>query len=186
MYSQTFIELCHGTDEESADAIKAKGFEIRGREDSWCGKGVYFYDIKKKAWWAAERKCGEIKKNTGRKVKATVIFADIVNIMDSDIFDLRVRRELYEFEKIISEVFGEYKLKVSEAENETERIILLRALLISYYADKYKKKLVIGNFKQRPRKEDEHIIEFANNLAMVFGIETIYCVKDISIISNIH
>lgn len=186
MYSQTYINLCHGTDKESASMIKKKGFEIRGRKDSWCGKGVYFYDIKKKAWWAAERKCEEIKKATGRKVKAAVVYADIVDIMDSDIFDLRVRNDLCEFEKKISGVLGEYQIEVSNIEDEIERIIFLRALLISYYADISKKKMVIGNFKQRPRKDDAHIIDFMNDLEMVFGIETIYCVKDISIISNIR
>lgn len=32
----------------------------------------------------------------------------------------------------------------------------------------------------------EHAIEFSNNLDMIFGIETIYCVKDKDIIENIH
>ena len=47
MYKETYRELSHGTDEESAEKIKANGFEIRGRSDSWCGSGIYFYDIKK-------------------------------------------------------------------------------------------------------------------------------------------
>ncbi len=32
----------------------------------------------------------------------------------------------------------------------------------------------------------EHAIEFSNSLDMIFGIETIYCVKDKDIIENIH
>lgn len=32
----------------------------------------------------------------------------------------------------------------------------------------------------------EHAIEFSNSLDMIFGIETIYCVKDSNIIENIH
>lgn len=67
-----------------------------------------------------------------------------------------------------------------------EKIIRLRAIFISYYADKNGKKLVIGNFQQRPQPIYEHAIEFSNNLDMMFGIETIYCVKDKDIIKNIH
>ena len=89
MYKETYRELSHGTDEESAEKIKANGFEIRGRSDSWCGSGIYFYDIKKKAWWAANRKCEEIRKETGKKFKPAVLFADIIDIDDDKIFDLR-------------------------------------------------------------------------------------------------
>ena len=39
---------------------------------------------------------------------------------------------------------------------------------------------------QRPQPLYEYAIEFADSLDMVFGIETIYCVKDIGIISNIR
>ena len=42
MYKETYRELSHGTDEESAEKIKTNGFEVRGRSDSWCGKGVYY------------------------------------------------------------------------------------------------------------------------------------------------
>lgn len=52
--------------------------------------------------------------------------------------------------------------------------------------DKEKRKLVIGNFRQRPQPLYTKIIEFANSLDIVFGIETIYCVKDTNVISNIH
>ncbi len=150
MYKETYRELSHGTDEESAEKIKANGFEIRGRADSWCGHGVYFYDIKKKAWWAAKRKCEEIKKETGKKIKPTVLFADIIDIDD------------------------------------VEKVIMLRSLFISYYSDRNDKKLIIGNFRQRPQPMYEHAIEFSNSLDMIFGIETIYCVKDKNIIENIH
>lgn len=50
MYKETYRDLSHGTDEVSAEKIKNEGFKITGRSDSWCGKGAYFYDIKKKAW----------------------------------------------------------------------------------------------------------------------------------------
>ena len=59
-------------------------------------------------------------------------------------------------------------------------------MLISYYSDKNNKKLIIGNFRQRPQPLYEHAIEFSNSLDMIFGIETIYCVKDTGIIENIR
>lgn len=186
MYSETYKDLCHGTDKESAAIIEKEGFKIRGNNSSWCGRGVYFYDIKKKAWWAADRKCREIRKETGKKVKPTVIFADIIDIADEDIFDLRVSTNMCDFESFITPMLGKFKLSIPEIENETERIIMLRAALIGYYVNSCKKKLVIGNFKQRPQKDYIHTIEFADSLDIIFGIETIYCVKDTSIISNIH
>lgn len=186
MYRGTYKDLCHGTDRESAENIKAKGFEIRGSKRSWCGEGVYFYDIEEKALWTAKRKCKEIKRKTGRTVKYAVIFADITEVADTDIFDLRVHKDLCAFEEQTREIFGDYQLRVNGIENEAERVIKLRSMLIAFYAKMYNKKLVIGNFRQRPRAERNHAIEFADSLNMVFGIETIYCVKDISIISNIR
>ena len=164
-YKETYRELSHGTDMESATIIRNNGFKISERSDSWCGPGIYFYDIKKKAWWAARRKCSEIKKETGKKVEPTVLFADIIDIETDKIFDLRAYKDLCDFE---------------------EKIIQLRSLFISYYAEKNDKKLIIGNFRQRPQPMYEHAIEFSNSLDMIFGIETIYCVKDSNIIENIH
>lgn len=185
MYKETYRDLSHGTDAESAEKIKVNGFEMRGSSDSWCGNGIYFYDIKKKAWWAAERKCGEIKKKTGKKIKPAVLFADIIDIDDDKILDLRAYKDLCDFEEKISPLFGEYSFELSDTE-DTEKIIMLRAIFISYYADRNDKKLVIGNFRQRPQTKYEHAIEFSNGLDMIFGIETIYCVKDKDIIANIH
>lgn len=186
MYKETYRELSHGTDEESAEKIKIDGFEIRGRSDSWCGKRVYFYDIKKKAWWAATRKCEEIKRETGKKIKPAVVFADIIDIEDRNIFDLRTHKDLCDFEKQIRELLGEYSFELSGVDNNVEKVIMLRSMLISYYSDRNNKKLIIGNFRQRPQPMYEHAIEFSNSLNMIFGIETIYCVKDKSIIENIH
>ena len=82
IYKETYKDLCHGTDKESAVKIKIEGFKMKGGLDSWCGKGVYFYDIKKKAWWAAGRKCEEIRKATRKKVSPTVLYADIIGLND--------------------------------------------------------------------------------------------------------
>lgn len=83
-------------------------------------------------------------------------------------------------------LFGEHEFEISGIQNKTEKIIKLRAMLISYYADKKDKKIIIGNFRQRPQPMYEHAIEFSNSLDMIFGIETIYCVKDKDIITNIR
>lgn len=184
-YKETYRELSHGTDMESATIIRNNGFKISERSDGWCGPGIYFYDIKKKAWWAARRKCSEIKKETGKKVEPTVLFADIIDIETDKIFDLRAYKDLCDFEEKITPLLGEYSFELSGM-NETEKIIQLRSLFISYYAEKNDKKLIIGNFRQRPQPMYEHAIEFSNSLDMIFGIETIYCVKDSNIIENIH
>ena len=42
VYQETYRELSHGTDEESAKKIRTEGFEINERSDHWCGKGIYF------------------------------------------------------------------------------------------------------------------------------------------------
>lgn len=186
IYKETYRQLSHGTDEESAEKIREAGFTITGDQGSWCGKGVYFYDIKKKAWWAAKRKCEEIKNRTGKKVRPAVVFADIIDIEDQDIFDLRAYSDLCDFENQIREIFKDYTFELSGTDSEVERVIKLRAMLISYYAHAKHKKLIIGNFRQRPQPLYEHAIEFANSLDMIFGIETIYCVKDNNIIENIH
>lgn len=185
MYKETYKELSHGTDEVSAEKIKANGFEINGSSDSWCGRGIYFYDIKKKAWWAANRKCEELKKKTGKKIKPTILLADIIDIDVNEIFDLRSYKDLCDFEEGVKGLFGGYSFELSGSDN-AEKIIKLRSILISYYADRKNKKLIIGNFRQRPQPMYEHAIEFSNSLDMIFGIETIYCVKDKSIIKNIH
>lgn len=184
-YTETYLGLCHGTDINSAKDILKNGFQVTGDKTSWCGPGVYFYDIKAKAWWAAKRKCGE--KRIDRKGNSTIVFADIVNVRRRDIFDLRVKENLEDFEQFTMNITNNNKrIRISQIEDDNTRIIELRAMLISYYVDNYKKKLVVGNFRQRPQPQYEHAIEFANALDMVFGIETIYCVKDTSIISHIY
>lgn len=116
----------------------------------------------------------------------TVLFADVIELEDDKILDLRVHKDLCEFEQGISEIFWNYKIEISGIDDDADKIIMLRALLISYYADTSDKKLVIGNFRQRPQPLYEYAIEFSNSLDMIFGIETIYCVKDKNIIENVR
>lgn len=186
IYKETYKNLSHGTDEESAKKIKENGFEIRGGCDSWCGKGIYFYDVKKKSWWAANRKCTEIKRKTGVKIKPFVLFADIIDLSDDEIFDMRIYENMCDFERTVRPFIGKCSMQIANIQDETEKVIKLRTMLISYYILATEKKLVIGNFKQRPQKKYEHIMEFAESLDILFGIETIYCVKDKNIIKNVR
>lgn len=186
-YTESYYNLSHGTDIESAEDIKTNGFALRGDKTSWCGEGVYFYDIKAKAWWAAKRKCNELKQKGKGSIKATVILADIEDIYKDETFDLRVKKDLDDFESFVNLILSENdKILIEGVDDEVERKIVLRSLLISFYAKEKHCKLVIGNFKQRPQPLYEHTIEFADSLDMVFGVETIYCVKDTGIISNIR
>ena len=186
-YTESYYNLSHGTDIASAEDIKTNGFTLRGDKTSWCGEGVYFYDIKAKAWWAADRKCNELKQKGFSGVKAAVILADIEDIYKDETFDLRVKKDVDDFESFVNSTLSDdYKIIIEGVDDEVERKILLRSMLISFYAEEKHYRLIIGNFKQRPQPLYEHTIEFADSLDMVFGVETIYCVKDTGIISNIR
>lgn len=103
-----------------------------------------------------------------------------------DTFDLRVKKDLEKFEEFVNLILPKKEKIIISEIDDAERKIRLRSALISFYAKETQCKLVIGNFRQRPQPLYEHAIEFANSLDMVFGIETIYCVKDTGIISNIR
>jgi len=59
-------------------------------------------------------------------------------------------------------------------------------MFIDYYARIKNVKLVIGIFRQRPQEKYNVALDFANDLQIVFGVETIYCVKEQRILTNIH
>ena len=103
-----------------------------------------------------------------------------------DTFDLRVKKDLEKFEGFVNLILPKKEKIIISEIDDAERKIRLRSALISFYAKETQCKLVIGSFRQRPQPLYEHAIEFANSLDMVFGIETIYCVKDTGIISNIR
>lgn len=178
---ESFYYLSHGTDSESAEEIRNKGFKL-GDSRCWCGQGVYFYHQNAKAWWYAKGKCRNIEKSTGKKLNPAVIHSDIIDIDRNDIFDMRDYKDLCNFEELIQELLENKNLDCEDFEKKND----IRSIFISFYSDKYKKKLIVGNFRQNNHSEREHAVEFANNLNMVFGMETIICVKDISVISNIR
>lgn len=105
-----------------------------------------------------------------------------------EIFDLRVHTDLCQFQKEIQLLLEktEARLEIDGIEDETERKIILRSMLIDFYAKRKNVKLVIGTFRQRPQEKYRDAIEFADGLQIVFGAETIYCVKDQEILTNIH
>ena len=187
-YKESFCNLIHGTSYESATKILKDGFKISGDDTSWCGKGVYFYDVKSKAWWSANRTCADLKKRTGIKHKSAIVFADIKDLAKNDIFDLRSHSDLLDFKIFVDKLLKSSGgiLRISELQNDEERIIAFRSMLISYYTNSVNKKLVIGTFKQREQSSYNDAVNFAESLNLIFGAETIYCVKDINILSNLR
>ena len=176
-----YRELVHGTDMESAENILAQGFELRGDLRSWCGEGVYFYREKNKAWWTAKRKCHQLKKELGRKVKPIILFADIYELPVNDILDLRKQKDFKAFKDFVQGMFDEEKAKIG---GDDEALRQVRAALISFYADKHHKKLIVGDFEQE-REQDEYD-RFAKDLRIISRKEEIFCIKDTSIISNVR
>lgn len=85
---------------------------------------------------------------------------------------------MVEFEQFVRQITdSNIFLELTNIEDEIERKIALRSMLISFYADYANCKLVVGNFRQRPQPLYEHAIEFSNSLDMIFGIETIYLLR---------
>lgn len=185
-YKETFINLFHGTTVDAAEEIVRTQHFIPSNGNNWCGDGVYFYDNKSKAWWAANRKCEEIRMNTGIKKRATYVNADIVDLDRCFILDLRAYNDLRDFVNKTEAKLKEQGFGIVDDIDDEEKLIILRSILISYYAQEYKKKLVIGNFQQRTQPKVADLFPKADGLRLVIGVETIYCVKDASIISNIR
>lgn len=103
-------------------------------------------------------------------------------------FDLRSHSDLLDFKIFVDKLLKSSGgiLRISELQNDEERIIAFRSMLISYYTNSVNKKLVIGTFKQREQSSYNDAVNFAESLNLIFGAETIYCVKDINILSNLR
>lgn len=185
-YTESYYNLYHGTSQLAAVKIISEQKFIASNSDNWCGSGVYFYDNKGKALWAAQRKCNELHKKTGEKHKHSYVCADIININKDDILDLRSFKDLEHFSKFLDEFLENNNFEIDGEISEEEKLIKKRAILISFYAQENKKKLVIGHFQQIPRAEFIPIHSAAKKLQLVVGVETIFCVKDDSILTNIR
>ncbi len=184
-YTETYINLYHGTTEARANSIlESQGFIPS--KDGWCGSGVYFYDNKSKAWWSADRTCSEDRKKGVSDAKATVILVDICNLNRSFILDLRDPQSLEQFASFVDLFLKENEFEITDIENEFEAKEKKRAFLISFFCKKNNIKLVVGHFKQHPQPKIDSIKTFAGEWQLAIGIETIFCAKDATIIENIR
>lgn len=183
-YMRHFPTLYHGTDGESAASIRENGFRISDTPDLWCGPGVYFYDIKTKAWWYANNVCMRIKQESGLKLQKEVISVSVPELSEESVLDFRIDKDLKRFEDSISDLIEELpsEIGIENTEDAFDYINKLRTALVSYYSAENNIKIITGYFWQRPQPDHEHIKEFASKLNIAFGIETIYCVKDTDII----
>ena len=183
--TESYLSLYHGTDSKSAESILQNGFLPSRPENNWCGAGVYFYDVKAKAWWSASRTCKYIKAQKGQTVKPEVLKADVQNVNRKDILDLRAPDDVRGFKEFADALLQGMEYETSELDDE-ERIIKMRSMLIDYYATESNKKMIVGIFKQRERDDMGDIIDFAKGMYFILGVETIYCVRDVSLISNVR
>ena len=182
-YKEAYRDLLHGTTEERANQI-IKTQKFIPSKTGWCGNGVYFYDIRAKAYWSAWRTCNEEKRKTNRKCKPTVVLADTNCILRKNILDLRAEDDLKNFISATESFLIENKFDFSEEIEDDERITKYRAALLDYYCLQNDVKIVIGCFKKE--NIDENNVKLADKLNLVVGIETIYCVKDNKVICNIR
>ncbi len=186
-YTEAYTNLYHGTTAERAKCIINSQVFVKSTT-GWCGSGVYFYDIKAKAWWSAHRTCRDLKVQTGVSDKPAIVCADITELPRSSIFDLRTVEDLLDFadyaESFLKE--NDFDIKTDVPQNEDENILKMRAMLISFYCIEKKKKLAVGYFMQNARNDREDVSSVADKWNLVVGVETIYCAKDIAIIRNIR
>ena len=185
-YKETYTNLYHGTTEDAANCIVSSQKFLPSSDDNWCGAGIYFYDIKSKALWAAKRKCLEQQELSGIKHKHTYVNADIVDLDKELILDLRTYSDVQQFANFVDRILAEGDFNIAGDLDSTEMQIKKRAILISFYAQQCGKKLIIGHFRQVENPKFVDVQAAAERLQLVVGVETIYCVKDSCIISNIR
>lgn len=143
-YIEEYKDLYHGTIEEYAKRIiSAKKFTPS--ENGWCGKGVYFYDNRAKAWWSA-RRTRTVKRQNGDAAVATIVIADIKSLSKSYILDLRSSEDLKQFADFVDEFLAEFDFDIEEDLEESESRKLKRAMLLSFYCEEKGIKLIIGYF----------------------------------------
>ena len=184
-YTESYNNLYHGTTRTNADNI-LKTQEFKKSKGGWCGPGVYFYDIKSKAWWSASRTCREIKKNYGKQESSEVLRADISNLNKEHILDLRTFADIKKLSAFVDKFLSKFSFDIQGNLSEFDIITKKRELLLAFFCDENNIKFVVGCFKQRPQEDKETEYETASNWNLVVGVETIFCARDTSIISNIR
>lgn len=185
-YKETYKNLYHGTTVEAANKIIETQKFIPSGPNNWCGTGIYFYDIKSKALWAARRKCYELKKATGVSYQHTCVYTDIVDLPKECILDLRDPKDLRQFTEEVNEILEADNFDIAGDIDPQDKLIILRSLILSYFANKHRKKLIVGMFYQREQSQISELVPKANAWQLAVGIETIYCVKDDTILSEIR
>ena len=184
-YIESYKDLYHGTTASRATQIVNTQTFIPSR-DGWCGSGVYFYDIRSKAWWSANRTCIEERLKGNTSAKADIVIADIKGLSRSFILDLRSPDDLKQFADFVDAFLSENNFEIEGEMNEDECLRRKRALLLTFFCEENNRKLVIGYFKQQPQEKIDVTRNFADLWQLAIGIETIYCAKDLSIIENIR
>ena len=184
-HTESYNNLYHGTTRTNADNI-LKTQVFRKSKGGWCGPGVYFYDIKSKAWWSASRTCQEMKKSHCKQESSEVLRADISNLNKEHILDLRTFEDIRKLSSFVDELLSKFSFDIQENLCEFDIITKKREMLLTFFCDENNIKLVVGCFKQKPRKDKETEYETASNWNLVVGVETIFCARDSSIISNIR
>lgn len=184
-YIESYKDLYHGTTEEYAAQIVDTQTFIPS-ETGWCGKGVYFYDNKAKAWWSAQRTCYQERKR-GKKAKADVVIADIPQLSRSVILDLRTKEDMIVFADYVEMFFSEVTdFYIVEKMSEKDCLEKKRAMLLNFFCKENNRQLIIGYFKQEHKEEIQPVEPFASAWQLAIGIETIYCAKIPKIVKNIR
>lgn len=184
-YIESYKDLYHGTIESYAAQI-VDTQEFLPSKSGWCGAGVYFYDNRAKAWWSARRTCLQEKTNGNTLAKADIVIADIKSTQRTSILDLRSPEDLQSFADFVNDFLSEGNIQIDESLDEEEQLKLKRAMLLSFYCKENNMKLIVGYFKQQSQEKIDAKKEFAEAWELAIGIETIYCVKDSTIICNIR
>lgn len=184
-YIESYKDLYHGTTESRATQIVNTQTFIPSK-DGWCGSGAYFYDIRSKAWWSANRTCIEERLKGNTSAKADIVIVDIKDLSRSFILDLRSPDDLKNFADFVDAFLSENNFEIEGEMSEYERLQRKRALLLTFFCEENNRKLVVGYFKQQPQEKIDATRTFADSWQLAIGIETIYCAKDISIIENIR
>lgn len=176
-YTEEYKHLYHGTTEKYAAAI-IKSQNFTPSPNGWCGYGVYFYDIRAKAWWSANRTC-----STKENANSAVIVADIQPLNRVCILDLRSAKDLRKFADFVDYSLANADFDVDSSLDNFDRTAAKRAILLDLYCETNNIKMIIGYFQQKRTSDCE---AFADVWQLAIGVETIYCVKDSTLIYNIR
>lgn len=189
LYKESFHGLYHGTTLASANGIIENGFRFSVGNDSWCGAGVYFFDVRALAWNWANRVAAVRKRDGEDLYEAVVVETSAVDVDRDLILDLRDVNSLYDLKKAAEGFLrGDSQIHYDGDDelSDEERLNRTRAILIDMFCKMKGFALVVGIFKQNDREERREILKYAESINIVSGVETIYCVKDTGILGRLN